>query len=48
MQKIFSQEIRFKDNKGNEFVEWQKIKLSELTERITSLNIYNNKMFLYI
>lgn len=38
MQKIFSQEIRFKDNKGNEFVEWQKIKLSELTERITNLN----------
>jgi type I restriction enzyme S subunit len=29
MQKIFSQEIRFKDDEGNEFPEWQTLKLND-------------------
>ncbi len=30
MQKVFSQELRFKDENGNEFPKWQVIKLSEV------------------
>jgi len=35
MQKIFSQELRFKDEKGKDFPKWEKRKLSELTTLIT-------------
>ena len=31
MRKIFSQELRFKDDKGNELPKWEKIKLGNLT-----------------
>lgn len=30
MQKIFAQEIRFKDDKGNEFPKWEEMKLGEI------------------
>lgn len=33
MQKIFSQELRFKDENGNEYPEWKEKKLSELLRR---------------
>ena len=32
MQKIFSHEVRFKDDKGKEFTEWQETKLGEVAE----------------
>lgn len=32
MQKLFSQEIRFKDDNGNEFPKWEKKKLGEVCE----------------
>lgn len=36
MQKIFNQEIRFKDDDGKEFSDWEKVKLNNfLVERIT-------------
>ena len=35
MQKIFSQELRFKDDNGNEFADWEEKKLGEIS-RITT------------
>lgn len=35
MQKIFNQELRFKDDEGNEFPVWEEKKLGELTSLIT-------------
>ena len=32
MQKIFSQELRFKDNNGNDYPEWEEKKLGEISE----------------
>ena len=34
MQKIFSQEIRFKDEKGEEFGEWKEKKLKDITDTV--------------
>ena len=34
MQKIFNQEIRFKDDNGNDFAKWEELIISELTEVI--------------
>ncbi len=42
MQKIFSQKIRFKDDNGKEFEEWEGIKLGEVANRITRKNKENN------
>ncbi|MCK4354800.1 restriction endonuclease subunit S [Candidatus Parcubacteria bacterium] len=48
MQKIFAQEIRFKDNKGNNFSEWEEKKLGEVldyeqpTNYIVESTEYNN------
>jgi type I restriction enzyme S subunit len=42
MQKLFSQEIRFKDQDGNEFPDWEVKKLGEVAERITKKNKENN------
>ena len=40
MQKIFSQQIRFKDENGNEYPEWEKKNLGELVEVKTgNLNV---------
>ncbi|PTH26186.1 hypothetical protein BU605_07470 [Staphylococcus arlettae] len=33
MQKLFSQELRFKDDKGNEYPEWEEKKLGDILER---------------
>jgi type I restriction enzyme, S subunit len=38
MQKIFSREIRFKDENGQKFPEWKQKPLNELVERITRKN----------
>lgn len=43
MQKIFSQEIRFKDDIGNDFPEWEKKKLGEVANKKSS-NISANKI----
>lgn len=37
MQKIFSQELRFKDNEGNDYPEWEEKRLSEITECLDNL-----------
>lgn len=36
MQKLFLQELRFKDDNGKEFPKWEKKKLGDLTEKINS------------
>lgn len=38
MQKIFSQKLRFKDENGNEYPEWQLKNLNELGETFTGLS----------
>ena len=38
MQKIFSQELRFKDDNGNEFPDWEERVLGEVAKRITTKN----------
>lgn len=38
MQKIFTQDLRFKDENGNEYPEWQLKNLSELGETFTGLS----------
>ena len=43
MQKLFSQELRFKDEKGKEFPKWGKKKLSEIASKKSS-NISANKI----
>ena len=48
MQKIFSQEIRFKDDDGGEFGEWEDKRLGAVCERITSKNSENNQNVLTI
>ncbi|MED7818422.1 MULTISPECIES: restriction endonuclease subunit S [unclassified Francisella] len=42
MQKIFSQEIRFKADDGSEFPAWEEKVFNEIFERITSKNKENN------
>lgn len=47
MQKIFSQEIRFKDKNGNDYPEWEEKKLGEIikskTSTITQNDLENNE-----
>lgn len=38
MQKIFSQELKFKDKNGREYPEWSQQKLGDFSERITRKN----------
>ena len=40
MQKLFSQQIRFKADDGSEFEEWEYYKLGELTTLITKGMVY--------
>jgi len=42
MQKIFSQEIRFKDSNGDDFPDWEDCSLGEVADRITTKNRENN------
>ena len=43
MQKIFSQELRFKDNNGNDYPEWEEKKLVEISELTSSKRIFLNE-----
>lgn len=47
MQKIFSQEIRFKDNKGQEFPKWGKKRLGQLTYKVGVKNKENTILPIY-
>lgn len=42
MQRIFSQEVRFKDENGKEFPRWEEKKLADVFNRITETNKGNN------
>lgn len=42
MQQIFSQKLRFKDEFGNDFLEWEEKTLGEVSERIRTKNKENN------
>jgi len=44
MQKIFSQELRFKDEDGNKFPKWEKKKLGEIADIITGNKDTQNKV----
>jgi type I restriction enzyme S subunit len=48
MQKIFSQKIRFKDENGKDYSDWEEKSISEIFERITEKNKENNKNVLTI
>lgn len=48
MQQIFSQQIRFKDDNGNDFPDWEEKKLEEVFERVTRKNKEDNKNVLTI
>jgi type I restriction enzyme, S subunit len=48
MQKIFNQEIRFKDDDGSEFCDWEEKELGEIFKRVVSKNKENNKNVLTI
>jgi len=46
MQKIFSQELRFKDDKGNEYPDWEEKKLGEIFYSEKGKGISKNKIVL--
>jgi type I restriction enzyme, S subunit len=48
MQQLFSQQIRFKDDKGNDFPEWEEKKLGEVFERVKRKNTEDNQNVLTI
>ena len=48
MQKIFSQEIRFRDDNGQEFPKWEKKRLGDISERMTTKNTERNENVLTI
>lgn len=47
-QQLFSQEIRFKDEDGKDFPQWEKKKFNEVFERVTRKNNKKNKNVLTI
>jgi type I restriction enzyme S subunit len=47
-KQIFTQELRFKDDNGEEFVNWREVTLGNIADRITSKNQFNNKNVLTI
>lgn len=48
MQKIFKQELRFKDEDGNDFEKWKKLQLIDVAERIKTKNKVDNQNVLTI
>ncbi|HBR1249951.1 restriction endonuclease subunit S [Klebsiella quasipneumoniae] len=42
MQKIFSQELRFKDDSGDEFPEWKEVELKEIASKVNTKNRDNS------
>lgn len=48
MQKIFKQEIKFKDKNGNDFEKWKKFQLIDISERIKTKNKVDNQNVLTI
>lgn len=48
MQQLFSQKLRFKDDQGNAFPDWEEKQLSQLAERVTSKNKVGNTNVLTI
>ncbi len=48
MQKLFSQEIRFKDDEGKDFPEWQEMRLGDVFKRVTRKNSEGNTNVLTI
>ncbi|WP_339117608.1 restriction endonuclease subunit S, partial [Staphylococcus haemolyticus] len=53
MQKIFSQELRFKDGSGNEYPEWEDVKIQNIAnikkgEQIKKENIDNNGKYYHL
>ncbi len=48
MQKLFSQELRFKDPQGHDFPDWEEKRLGEVFDRITRKNKNNNTNVLTI
>lgn len=47
-QKIFAQKLRFKDENGKDFPEWEKKKFEHIFKRVTTKNTENNKNVLTI
>jgi type I restriction enzyme S subunit len=47
-QKIFSQKLRFKDDNGKEYPEWEKKKFENVFKRVSSKNSINNQNVLTI
>ncbi|WP_276497920.1 restriction endonuclease subunit S [Pontibacter litorisediminis] len=45
MQQLFSQQIRFKDDNGNDFPEWEEKELSQVAKRVTLKNKKNDINF---
>ncbi|RLD38155.1 MAG: restriction endonuclease subunit S [Bacteroidetes bacterium] len=45
MQKVFKQEIRFNDDEGNDFPEWEEKKLGDIASRITIKNKESRVVF---
>lgn len=48
LQKIFKQELRFKDDNGNAFPEWEKLQLIDIAERVKTKNKIDNQNVLTI
>lgn len=46
MQKIFSQELRFKDENGNEYPEWEEEELGNLIDEVSEKTTSNNQYML--
>ncbi|WP_252294957.1 restriction endonuclease subunit S [Pantoea ananatis] len=42
MQKVFSQELRFKNDSGDEFPEWEEVELKKIASKVNTKNRYNS------